>query len=509
MSQEIELKLALQSRSVPALRRHPLFASATRLGNAVTVDNTYYDTPELQLKARRVALRIRKQGRAVLQTVKCGATSTGGLSRRPEWEQPYSGEFDFSPIDAADVSKLLNRHQAALVPVFNTRFRRETRRYEPREGVSILLMVDVGTVSCTNVDGAECSAPISELELELEQGRPADLFQLACALAESLPLMPSDLSKAERGYRLFLDTPATAVRAEASSIRADDNIIDAFRELAFSCVHQWQGNAAAALAEGDPHLMDPDFIHQLRVSQRRLRALIKLFAPALPADFAGQWNARLRENANRFGDARDLDVFHTELLKPVTPDELADQATMDKLNATVGKARESARKHAVRNLDMATQGRLLLSFSAELMQLPSSSLADAADLRTFARLRMNRLRKRARRQYEAATSLEPTKLHALRIGFKQLRYGIEFFEPLFPSKAVDRYLEGLVRAQTTLGFLQDVDIARIRLEEWRRGDPGLASAVAFVLGWHGPRYARLRRRVLRDCEPLLWGKAPW
>lgn len=509
MSQEIELKLALPSRAVPALRRHPLFATASRLGNAVTLDNTYFDTPELHLKSRKVSLRTRKAGRILLQTVKCGAVSSGGLTKRPEWEQPFTGEFDFSAIDAADVATLLNRQHAGLVPVFTTRFRRETRRYQPREGLSILMMIDTGTVSCTDANGVERSAPICELELELEEGRPADLFVVASELAQTLPLMPADLSKAERGYNLFLDLPLQVVRAEVSNIRADDMVIDAFRKLAFSCVRQWQGNASAALAEDDPHLMNPDFIHQLRVAQRRLRALIKLFAPALPPDFAGGWNARLRENANRFGDARDLDVFHTELLKPVTPDELADLATMSKLNSTVGKARETARKHAVRNLDMATQGRLLLDFCAALMELPVSSLTEAADLRTFARLRMDRLRKRARRQYEAATTLEPTRLHTLRIGFKQLRYGIEFFEPLFPSKQVDRYLEGLVRAQTTLGFLQDVDIARMRLEEWRRGDPGLASAVAFVLGWHGPRYARLRRRVLHDCEPLLWGKTPW
>ncbi|ENO95469.1 CHAD domain containing protein, partial [Thauera phenylacetica B4P] len=34
-------------------------------------------------------------------------------------------------------------------------------------------------------------------------------------------------------------------------------------------------------------------------------------------------------------------------------------------------------------------------------------------------------------------------------------------------------------------------------------------AAAFVLGWHAPRYARLRRRVLGECEPLLWGGKPW
>ncbi|ENO83815.1 CHAD domain containing protein, partial [Thauera phenylacetica B4P] len=121
------------------------------------------------------------------------------------------------------------------------------------------------------------------------------------------------------------------------------------------------------------------------------------------------------------------------------------------------------------------------------------SLAEAADLRSFARLRLDRLRKRARRGAQAAASLEPARLHALRIDFKLLRYGVEFFAPLFGTKGIARYLDGLVRAQTALGFLQDVDSALQRLAEWSRTQPEVAPAAAFVLGWHAPRYARLRR----------------
>ncbi len=134
---------------------------------------------------------------------------------------------------------------------------------------------------------------------------------------------------------------------------------------------------------------------------------------------------------------------------------------------------------------------------------------DVADLRAFARLRLSRLRKRARRQAAAAATLEPTRLHALRIGFKLLRYGVEFFAPLFAARAINRYLDGVVHAQTALGFLQDVDIAHQRLSDWTRSNPALAPAAAFVLGWHAPRYARLRRRILRECAPLLEGRKPW
>lgn len=508
MSHEIELKLALSRRTLPALRRHPLLAGAEKCGNAATLDNTYYDTPELQLAAHAVAVRTRRQGRRMLQTVKCAAVSSGGLSQRPEWETPWTGSFDFAAIDDPAAARLLERHRDALVPVFTTRFRRETWRLAPQEGVSILLMIDTGAVHVRTPEGAERTAQICELELELENGRAQDLLDLACTLAQDLPLMPADLSKAERGYRLFLGVPAAPLRAEPSAISAGQNVVDAFRSLALSCVRQWQGNAAA-LAEGEADAIDPACVHQLRVSQRRLRALLDLFAPALPADFADTWNARLRENAGRFGDARDLDVFHAELLDPVTPDGLADAGAMAALLDAARTERAAARHRAGQDLDIATQGRLLLELTAALHRLRADSLAEAADLRSFARLRLGRLRKRARRSLRAAAGLEPARLHALRIDFKLLRYGVEFFAPLFGSKGVARYLDGLVRAQTTLGFLHDVDGARQRLAGWTQERPQLAPAAAFVLGWHAPRYTRLRRRVLRACESLLWGGKPW
>ena len=42
MSHEIELKLALPQRALPALRRHALVAAAQKLGTTATLDNTYF-----------------------------------------------------------------------------------------------------------------------------------------------------------------------------------------------------------------------------------------------------------------------------------------------------------------------------------------------------------------------------------------------------------------------------------------------------------------------------------
>lgn len=502
MSQEIELKLALPSSALAALRRHPLVMASPKTGRAETLDNTYYDTPALTLKGRRIAIRTRRQGRKWLQTVKCAAVSTGGLSVRPEWEDPYGGSFDFSTIDVPEVARLLRKHQADLVAVFTTRFRRETRLYSPREGVRILMMLDTGEISIG--DAGTTKTPICELELELVDGSALDLLELACALGRDLPLTPSDISKAERGFRLFLDEPVTPARAEPKVLTADLGVLDAFRELAFSCLRQWQANAAA-IADGHD---GPEFIHQLRVALRRLRSLLRCFAPALPPDFRDDWNARLRDNADLVGEARDLDVLYDELLAPVVADELADERTdVRGLLAVADEARETARRRSLQQLHASAQGLLILEFTTALHRLQSGG--EATNLPRFARAQLDRLRRRARRRFEASSDLVPTHLHALRIAMKHLRYGTEFFAPLLSRKKVARYLDRLAETQTLLGYLHDVDVGRDRLASWSDDVLPLQTAAAFVLGWHGPRYARYRRRVLAEVQPMLWGGKPW
>lgn len=500
MSQEIELKLALPRSALTALRRHPLVTGSTRLGNAKTLDNTYYDTPDLQLKAAGIAVRTRKQGREWLQTVKCAARSTGGLTQRPEWEQAYTEAFDFSAVDEPRVRKRLMRLQDTLVPVFTTQFRRETRVFEQNEGtVRILMMVDTGEILA-----GERSEPICEVELELEQGSPLDLLKLACALAERLPLLPSDISKAERGYRLHLGHVQQAMRAEPCVLDPGMNPVQAFSELAGNCIRQWQANAVGASSHDDP-----EFIHQLRVSQRRLRSLIRLFAPALPDAFVQAWNEKLKTNAGSFGEARDLDVLYEEILAPVHGGNPDEEKALARLREAILQARDTARSQSAGQLDAAAQGRLILNLTTELLALPSNNLIGAADLGVFASLQLKRLRKKIRRRHTAARSLVPEQLHALRIALKQLRYGMEFFQSLMPASTVKPYLKALARAQNALGFINDVDVARGRLAACCGDDPVLNAAAGLACGWHGPRYRKLSKQAVSALEPLLWDKAPW
>ncbi|MED5253192.1 MAG: CYTH domain-containing protein, partial [Pseudomonadota bacterium] len=83
--QEVELKLALGPGALDALLAHPFLAEPPQ---QQALANTYFDTPQGHLAAGRVAVRLRRLGPRVLQTVKTAGQGGGGLSRREEWEWP-------------------------------------------------------------------------------------------------------------------------------------------------------------------------------------------------------------------------------------------------------------------------------------------------------------------------------------------------------------------------------------------------------------------------------------
>lgn len=209
---ETELKLRLDAPHVPRLLAHPLLAAAPQ---TLHLFNTYFDTPDLALRARRIAVRERRVGGQTLLTVKTAGTSVGGLTRRSEWEAPtQAGQPDFAALVddralAADLVALAPR----LQPVFRTDFQRR-RWVLAHGGAQIEVALDQGLISsghsAATPDGTR-TEPILELELELLDGPAEALLALAAALqagAGPAWLHPFDQSKAQRGLALFLlDNP--------------------------------------------------------------------------------------------------------------------------------------------------------------------------------------------------------------------------------------------------------------------------------------------------------------
>ena len=202
MAQETELKLSLTAQELPRLLRHPLLAAPAAPQRLL---NTYFDTPDLALKARHMAVRERLAGAQWLLTVKTAGHSAGGLSRRQEWEGPTTpGALDFAAlVDDAALAAELMALRASLQPLFATDFERRRWVIE-HAGARIEAALDQGRI---HVPGTALAQPLLELELELLEGPEAALLTLADALRAApegaLALQPTDASKAQRGLALW------------------------------------------------------------------------------------------------------------------------------------------------------------------------------------------------------------------------------------------------------------------------------------------------------------------
>jgi adenylate cyclase len=337
---------------------------------------------------------------------------------------------------------------------------------------------------------------ISELELELAGGEVGALFALADGLADRLPLLPAPLSKAERGVRLHLKTTPAPARAGGIPLAPDLTPRAACRAIALSCLDQMQRNHAGAFASEDP-----EYIHQMRVAMRRLRACLRLFAPVLPPDYAGHLLPALRDMMVRLGKARDLDVLLADIVAPVIA-ALPDEPRLAVLAGVVTENRYAARRNAVRHLESREFGQLMIHLAALLHTSTLDEALAAESVAEFAAERAKRLRRKVSELAAQARLDEPASLHALRIGIKRLRYALEFFAALARGKAQHRMANWLAATQGTLGELNDLANAGQLLMTSAGHDDRLREAVTLIGGWHGPRHVRLMARLPKLLKEL-------
>lgn len=201
MAQEIELKLRLPSpaheQSIGKLTAY-LNQTADPQGQRVLA-NQYFDTPQRDLLQARAALRIRRKGDSYEQTLKTRGRSEAGLQVRNEWNWPITGpELQTSLLQQDEVQDCWpeSAGSQALEPVFRTDFNRLVWLWQDGEN-RIEVVQDQGQVCASDRE-----EPLCELELELLSGSPESLWALLAELQAQVPLWISDVSKAERGYRL-------------------------------------------------------------------------------------------------------------------------------------------------------------------------------------------------------------------------------------------------------------------------------------------------------------------
>ncbi|HKS11554.1 MAG TPA: CYTH domain-containing protein [Pseudomonas sp.] len=277
MPKETELKLRASRETLAALREHPLLKKRNKSGwQTRELLNQYFDTPERELSAAKVALRLRRDGDAVIQTLKCCGQSVAGLSERNEYEWPLEkAKLDLKKLDdSCWPAQLAELDKKTIKPLFTTDFTREFAEIAWGRGkakVVIEAALDLGTVTA-----GKRKEEICELELELREGAPEALLELAAELSATLALMPCDISKAERGYRL-LDEGSYDLGLPSVDLAPEMPVDDAFAVLAWQLLGSSQRLAEQYRHTGHWRLLQ-DWVQCLA----ELRALASSLGQAAP-----------------------------------------------------------------------------------------------------------------------------------------------------------------------------------------------------------------------------------
>ena len=440
---EIELKLEYERA-----HRDRLAGSALLGGQGTERKNliaTYFDTPDLRVYSAGYAVRIRKDGEDQIQTVKASASTAGALFMRGEWERPIDEAKPILDESAGPLARCLDAVTLGQVePIFTSDVERLSGMIE-HAGTTIEYSIDSGEVRA-----GQRRAALSEIELELKTGSPQMLFDLARSLNEEVPLRLGVRSKSGRGYALVKGGLSSAAKAEAIRLPREMGAADAFITIAGSCLKQYRLNETLLL-----ETEAVEAVHQARVGLRRLRSAFTLFKPLFAGDDrAVLLAAELRWLAGELGAIRDIDVLLPQLDGP--------------RRAALAAIRESHFSH-LRNLLESSRVRLLPIELAEWLAIGSwKTLHQDPRLHEqmiplFAANRLDRLRKRIKREGRRLARVDAAHRHEVRKDAKKLRYAAEFFVSLFPGRKAHRrrehLLDRLEALQDKLGKLNDMAAA--------------------------------------------------
>ena len=190
MAKEFELKYQASPEILEEIQGN--FSDFT----PISMETTYFDTPDGAMKARRWTLRRRlENGTAV-----CSLKTPGDFIRRGEWEvEAPCLEGAIADLLALGAPEALGTYAAkGLSPVCGAKFLRRAALLTLPEG-TVELALDQGVFL-----GGGKEQPFSEIEVELKSGSEETALAFGAQLAREYSLTPETKGKVERAMALAL-----------------------------------------------------------------------------------------------------------------------------------------------------------------------------------------------------------------------------------------------------------------------------------------------------------------
>jgi triphosphatase len=503
---EIELKLLVDADRLADFNDTPVVMDHARnKGARKHLKSVYYDTAERALWREGLSLRVRQSGARFVQAVK--TQRSDDPLRRGEWEAAVPSQAPDLALAMPLIPEKLHGEleNNAVEAVFVSDVRRHQRLVELPSG-TIEIAFDHGVLIA-----GERTAPISEIELELKSGSPSAIYELALRLAEHGPLRPSIRSKSARGFDLAADTPPSADKPRKLHLDPAISLDEAITTILRGCfTHLLQSMPAAEDGR------NPEGVHQLRVSLRRLRAALHLMQSVGASNKLGALQADARWLAQSLSAARDWDVFLTATL-PAIAENCPTISGFD----TLGELADRQRRNGYRKLRHALGERRCASFVLGLGEwietrgwrgdVSPETLGQLAEPAiNFAGPILADRHDKVLKRGKHFKSLGAERRHRLRLAMKKLRYSVDFLLPLYADrKSAKKYALKLAGLQEELGQYNDMATTAVLLAGLNTTSTDGAVAAAAITGWQAHAMIGVEAPLRKAWRSFTRTTTPW
>jgi triphosphatase len=502
---EIELKLLVDADRMAHFNAAPVIAiNARNKGARKRLKSVYYDTPERTLRRNGLSLRVRQSGARFVQTVKTDAVDDP--LRRGEWEASVPSLAPDLTLAMPFIPEKLRGHLEAqpLEAVFTADVHRHARLIELPSG-TVEIAFDQGELTA-----GDRSLPVSEIELELKSGSASAIYEIALRLAEHGDVKPSIRTKSARGFALATDKPPSARRPRKLRLDPSVTLDEAFATILRSCfLHLLQSLPAAEDGR------NPEGIHQLRVSLRRLRSVLDLMRSAGASSNVDTLRTEAKWLAQDLSAARDWDVFRLDTL-PKIATACPSVAGFDALGLAAAGRQSDAYRKAHGALEDRRCAMFLLGLGNWIEARGWRNDVAAEDLGHLAQPAADFAARILSAQYAKVLkrgrrfkSLSAEQLHRLRLATKRLRYLSEFLLPLFADrKSTRKFSRRLAGLQEQLGAFNDMAVTAALLDGLD-AEPDGAIAAAAIAGWQARASVGVQPALQSTWRDFTAARVPW
>jgi CHAD domain-containing protein len=462
----------------------------------IELEAVYYDTADLRLARGGVTLRRRTGGDDAGWHLKLPV----GEDTREEVRLPL-GRAKKPPQELASLVQVHARG-AELKPVARIRTTRKRWQLVDTHGELLVEVVEDLVSAQVLVDSADDpSTADSWREIEVELGERGDRELLDVVERRLYTAGIRRSTSSAKLTRLLADRLVPAPPGPRTGRKATTGDV----VLAYLTEH------AAALKHHDPAVRreEPDAVHKMRVSTRRLRSALQAYGKIVDREQTRELANELKWLAGVLGEARDLEVLRerfTEAVSRLDPDLVLGPVSA-RLTRHFAPLEKAAHQNSVAALNSGRYFALLDSIDALLAAPPLTPPAAERAVKAMPKLvekSYRRLADRAREVLDTPAGHErDLALHESRKAAKRLRYTTEAAEAALGKRAT-AYRNRVKDVQTLLGEHQDGVVARPALRELAV-QAQLDGENGFTFGLlHGLESGAATR--VEERFPAVWGK---